>query len=325
MKVGVIALPGCWDSGLTTVLDVLRTADAARRQVDRDIPDVSVVTVTADGAPVPTAGGLLVPSDVVLGDAAYESELDVLVIPAMAANTPTGIVTALAREEVQGLRGALRAWALGGRDLAAACTGTFVLAEAGLLDHRQATTSWWLSDVFRQRYPKVGLDMSRMVVRDGTIATAGAAFAHIDLAMSLVGRVSPQLAEFTAATLLIDERPARSVNAVSGYLSTADELVTAFEAWIRANVERDIGVADAAAAIGTTRRTLERRVRDRLGLSPYALIRRLRAERADHLRRTTGLSLDRIAPMVGYGSAATLRAALKAETARGDAEGGAGT
>ncbi|MFG2193701.1 GlxA family transcriptional regulator [Streptomyces sp. NPDC048639] len=323
MNVGVIALPGCWDSGLTTVLDVLRTADAARRHVDRDIPGVAVRTVTGDGGPVPTAGGLLVPSDAALGDEERLAELDVLVIPAMAANSPTGIVDALAREEVQRLRGTLRAWSLDGRELAAACTGTFVLAEAGLLDHRRATTSWWLSDVFRQRYPKVELDMSRMVVRDGAIATAGAAFAHIDLAMSLVSRVSPQLAEFTAATLLIDDRPARSVDAAAGYLATADELVTAFEAWIRANIERDIGVADAAAAVGTTRRTLERHVRDHLGLSPYTLIRRLRVERAHHLRRTTGMSLDRIAPMVGYRNGATLRAALKAETARTDPDASA--
>ncbi|MEV6315478.1 hypothetical protein [Streptomyces sp. NPDC051776] len=105
MKVGVIALPGCWDSGLTTVLDVLRTADAARRHVDRDIPGVSVRTVTADGEPVPTAGGLLVPSGLALGDDAGQAELDVLVIPAMAANSPAGIVDALAREEVQRLRG----------------------------------------------------------------------------------------------------------------------------------------------------------------------------------------------------------------------------
>ena len=312
MKVGVIALPGCWDSGLTTVLDVLRTADAARRHVDRDIPRITARTVTEGEEPVPTAGGLLVPAGLTLGDAEALTELDVLVIPATAPNDPAGVVGTLAQEEVRRLRGVLRDWAIDGRELAAACTGTFVLAEAGLLDHRRATTSWWLGDLFRQRYPKAELDMGRMVVRDGPIATAGAAFAHIDLAMSLVSRVSPQLAEFTARTLLIDDRPAPSVEAARGYLASVDRYVTAFEEWIRANMERDVGVADAAAALGTTRRTLERHVRSRLGLSPYALIRRLRVERAQHLRRTTGLSLDRIASMVGYRNAASLRSALRA-------------
>jgi len=312
MHVGVVAVPGCFDSGLTSVLDVLRSANAGRRQIDRDIPDIEVRTVARTRESVPTGGGLLVPVDLTF-DAAETADLDVLVIPALGTNTPAALEDGLRRDDIRSLRDRVRQWSADTEmELAAACTGTFVLAEAHVLDDRRATTSWWLTGAFRVRYPKVELDMSRMVIRDGPVTTAGAAFAHIDLAMSLVSRVSPQLAELTAAMLLVDERPARSIESALGYLSSADQLVTDFEAWIRAHLDRDIGVADAALAIGTNRRTLERRVRLRLGSTPYALIQRLRVERANHLRRTTALSLEQIAPMVGYRNAASLRRVLRA-------------
>jgi transcriptional regulator GlxA family with amidase domain len=311
MHVGVVAVPACWDSGLVTILDVLRGANTARQQVDRDIPEIRASTVGANRDPVRTAGGLLVPIDITAGDEDL-SILDLLIVPALAVNTATGVVDALLREDVRTVRGMARAWAEEGRPLAAACTGTFVLADAGILDSRQATTSWWLVDEFRRRFPKVTVDMSRMVVSDGPITTAGAAFAHIDLAMHVVAAVSPQLADVTAAILLFDQRPARSVEAAGSYLSSADQLVVDFETWIRANLDRDISIIDAALAIGTTRRTLERRVRDQLGITPYALVQRLRVERAHHLRQTTSLSLDQIAGMVGYRNASALRKPMKA-------------
>lgn len=309
MHIGIIATPGCWDSGVVTMLDVLRGANTARFQVDRDLPPIEISTVGAESAPVRTAGGMLLPVDRTFDDL---DGLDLLVVTALTMNTPGGIVDALLREEVRATRNAVRDWARAGHAVAAACTGTFVLADAGVLDGRQATTTWWLVDEFRRRFPRVTLDMSRMVVNDDSITTAGAAFAHIDLAMQIVASISPQLADATATLLLFDERPARSAGAAQTFLASTDALVTDFEAWVRSNLERAISISEAAHAIGTTRRTLERRVAERLGVTPYALVQRLRMGRANHLQQTTALTLDQIAPMVGYSSAAALRKPLRA-------------
>jgi transcriptional regulator GlxA family with amidase domain len=112
-------------------------------------------------------------------------------------------------------------------------TGTFLLAEAGILDGLHATTSWWLSPAFRSRYPAVHLDEGRMVVASDGITTAGAAFGHVDLALAVVRTSSPAVADLVTRYLVIDERPSQSVYTIPSALAQSDPTVAEFERWAR--------------------------------------------------------------------------------------------
>ncbi|WP_217921581.1 GlxA family transcriptional regulator [Miltoncostaea oceani] len=307
MRIGLAAVDGCIGIGVMSVLDVLQTADALRARLDPAIPaiDVRVVGVTSR---VATSSGMVLVADAGLGDL---PSFDVVVVCALGTFTTDDTVAALARPDVRSLVGAVTDAGARGVRLAAACTGAFVLAETGLLDGGRATTSWWLGAGFRTRYPRVDLDLDAMVVTDRRAMTAGAAFGHIDLALALLRRHSPALADLTSRMMLADQRPAQSAYIAIGHLEHDDPIVRAFEDHVRAHLGAPMDIAAAARAIGTSRRTLERRVQRMLGLSPLGLVQRLRVERAAHLQATTGDGVDQIAPRVGFANGSTLRALLR--------------
>ena len=113
---------------------------------------------------VRTAQGLTVPVKPADCGAARPTRV---LVPALGAKMPDALAARLARADVADAVLALQRWSRGGATAGAACTGTFVLAESALLDGQHATTSWWLAPMFRQRYPRVALDESRMLVQLG--------------------------------------------------------------------------------------------------------------------------------------------------------------
>ena len=311
MKVYVLALDDVFDTGLATVLDAFTTAN--------ELAEISGLTLRFDlrivgvRKTVRTSQGLSVP--IVL---ATDSPVpDCVIVPALGFKMPDPLQAALTRPDVSEAGEVLRQWSSLGALTAAACIGTFVLAESKLLNDQEATTTWWLAPLFRQRYPKVRLDESRMIIKSSQFVTAGAALSHVDMALWLIRQTSPELATLTAKYLIVDTRPSQSVYVIPDHLAHADPLVERFERWARNRLAEGFSLDEAARATATSKRTLARRMREVLGKSPLSYFQDLRVERAVHLLETSDISVEEIASLVGYADGVTLRALLRRRLGRG--------
>lgn len=305
MRIHLLALDGVFDLGLSAALEAFQTANElnALHRLGVSRFDTTIVGVRRA---VRSSHGFRVPLEPL-----PRRRPDCLFVPAIGYKTPEPLGAALARPDVRDAAVALRTAARGGAMIAAACVGTFVLAESGLLDGEDATTTWWLAPFFRQRYPDVRLEDSRMIVPSGRIVTAGAALSHIDLALWLIRGVSPELAALTAKYLIVDARASQSAYALSDHRIHSDAVVQRFERWVRSHLGEGFTLDHAAAAAGASKRTLARRVADVLGTTPLRYVQSVRIERALHLLRTTDASVDDVATQVGYADGTTLRLLLR--------------
>jgi transcriptional regulator GlxA family with amidase domain len=312
MRITVLALEGLFDTGLAVTLDAFAAANSLGARLPGGAPrfDVSVVGVRRR---VRTRQGLLAPVRPITPDL----RPDWVIVPALGASTPALLLPALERRDVAEAKAQLLAWRQAGAHIAASCIGTFLLAEAGLLDGREATTTWSLAPLFRQRYPAVRLDEARMLVPTDVGVTAGAALGHLDLALWLIRRASPELAELVSRYLLADIRAFQAPYMIPNHLAQADPLVQRFERWAREHLNQGFSLQQAAGELATSARSLQRRCQAVLGKSPLAFVQDLRVERAQALIYGGGHDLDAIAAEVGYVDGATLRALLRQRLGRG--------
>jgi len=312
MQIFVLALDGVFDTGLTVMLDALGLAHKFAASQTGGALTFEVTTVSVRKT-VRTAHGLAVPVEPVTSS----RRPDWVVVPALSTTTPELLLPALERRDVKEARQLLRMWHAQGAHVSASCIGTFLLAETGLLDGGEATTTWWLGPLFRQRYPKVLLDESRMLVPSGRIVTAGAAMGHLDLALWLIRKASPELAAVVSRYLLADLRSSQAPYIVPNHLAQADPAIQRFERWARDHLKEGFSLDEAANALAMSPRTLQRRCQAVLGKSPLAYFQDLRVERARSLVHGSDLDLDTIAAEVGYADGSTLGTLLRDRLGRG--------
>lgn len=304
MKISLVILDGVFDTGLAAIQDTFALAHDLARASDPGL-DVAFSISRVGVEPSPrTASGLMIPTDA----ADTAAPPDIAIVPAIGAKTPADLERALASRDVAEAGALLCKWRDAGTTVAAACTGTFVLAEAGLLDGTPSTTSWWLAEYFRSRYPRVRLDTSRMVLSTGGVVTAGAALAHFDLALSLIRRESRALASSAARYLSIEDlRSSHAAFAIPDHVANHRPVVERFESWAQNNLAAGFSLAEAAKAVGASPRTLTRKMRSAVGKSPLEVFQDMRVARAIFLLRMTETSVEEIAREVGYADSVSLR------------------
>jgi transcriptional regulator GlxA family with amidase domain len=203
---------------------------------------------------------------------------------------------------------ALREAAAAGKRIVAICTGAFVLAEAGLLDGRRATTHWAHTDSLAARFPLVKVDSSAIFVGDDGVYTSAGLAAGIDLCVHLVGNDYGAAAAAEVARYAVISAPrAGKISQLVATPSPNDPTLSVTRQWALDQLHTPLTLADLADHAGLSIRSLSRRFRAETGESPLQWLLEQRLRRARELLETTGLSAAEVARTAGFGTADNLR------------------
>lgn len=267
-------------------------------------PGYEVAICTPEPGPVPTTGGLALHVDRGLDE--LERADTVLVAGTGDRYEP----------DPRAVR-AVRAAAAAGLRVASLCSGAFLLAEAGLLDGRSATTYWQLAAELRGRYPALDLKGDVLYVEDGRILTASGYAAGIDLCLHMIrsdygAAVANEVARLA---LVAPVRPGGQTQFTQTPLPPERGTACAdTRGWAMRRLDEPLTLADLARHAGVSVRTLTRRFHAESGVSPLQWLLHQRVERAKELLETTALGMDRIAQACGLGTADSLRTHLVRRT-----------
>ncbi|MGW5419168.1 GlxA family transcriptional regulator [Streptomyces sp. NPDC003943] len=202
-----------------------------------------------------------------------------------------------------------------GTRVASICTGGYVLAAAGWLDGRPATTHWAHADHFQRLFPKVRVDAEVLYVDDGDVLTSAGVAAGIDLCLHMVRRDHGTAVANAVArsTVVPPHRDGGQAQYIARPLPEAGaSTTTTARAWALAHLHEPIQLRDLAVRESMSVRTFTRRFRDEVGISPGQWLTQQRVERARHLLESTDLPIDQIAHDSGFGTAQSLRVHLQA-------------
>ncbi|WP_369184734.1 GlxA family transcriptional regulator [Streptomyces sp. Y1] len=284
---------------------------------DLSIPELVLGETTVDGRP----GYQVRVCTARPGRIATSGSLEVTVPHGLEAvdDADTVIVTGTgARDDIPpAVLKALRRASAAGRRVASICTGAFVLARAGLLDGRSATTYWAKSEEFSARYPTVRLRPDVLYVEDGNVLTSAGLSAGIDLCLHLV-RTDYGAATANAVARLMVAAPVRP-GGQAQFIATplppeTGTSLAATRAWALDHLHEPLTRAELAAHARTSVRTLARRFHDETGLSPLQWLLHQRVLRAQELLETTDLPMDRVARLSGLATTDSLRHHLARRT-----------
>lgn len=274
-----------------------------------DGPEPYAVTVVAAAAgPVQTTSGLTITAQVSFAEALKDcSDIDTLIVSG-GHGTPNAL-----RDKV--LMDYVRTAAPQARRIVSICTGAMILAEAGLLDGKRASTHWWWCPILEQKYPKVTVDRDAIFVREGNIWTSAGVTAGMDLALALVEMdwghdIALQVARYNVMYMM---RPGGQ-SQFSAHLvaqRAEDPAINSALGYILGNPEALLTVTSLAARAHLSERTFARRFKEETGLTPAAYVETTRLQAARVALETTDAPIDQVAINTGFQSAERMRRAFQ--------------
>lgn len=269
-------------------------------------PVYDVAMASLDGGPVSTSLGYAIAPH---GDASLLKGADTVIVPGTTMGGPRrdGTMPTDLAEALVSIRPRTR--------LVSICTGAFVLAAAGLLDGRPATTHWKYVEDFTRLYPAVELDEAVLFTDDGDVLTSAGLSAGVDLCLHLLRRDhGSEIANHVARHLVVPPwRDGGQAQYIERQVPERPEQSTAAaRAWALERLETPLRVPELARVARMSERTFTRRFRAETGESPTTWLIQQRVRYAQRLLETTELPVDAVAARSGLGSAASLRAHLRA-------------
>lgn len=296
-RVAVLVLSDCTTFVSIGFVDLLRKADALAASLPARSPRPRLEIITVSPTKQRTvlgAGGVRVECDALMREV---KKCDWVLVPALDPDVAEHLE--LNRDAVSWL-GKMFTF---GADVATACTGAFLVAEAGLLDRKAATTHWAFQGLFRERYPKTRLEPQAIVVDQGRIITAGGATSFLTLALYLVERLlGADVARASSKMFLIDvnKAPQSSYAMFGTQKAHSDDDILRAQSIIENEIADAPSVEDVARRVAMSKRNFVRRFKSATGNVPRDYIQRVRVEAAKRALESGRQSVATVARRVGY-------------------------
>lgn len=294
-KITILAFDSAPATTITAPMDVFQFAGRFFNVANGEptAPLFNVEVVTPDGSPAHCANNILISPHRAMDEV---SETDIILISAV-----WDIETTLVKQKkaISWLQDHYSR----GANIAGLCTGAFILAATELLDGKDATTHWGVTDIFKQLYPKVNLKPERLITDAGDLFCSGAFTACIDLALYLVAKfVGHEIAIQSAKAIIHDigrvsQAPYSCFNFQKNH---NDEPVLKTQRLLEKNYHTNVDIEQLAQQNGMSRRNFERRFKNATGDTPLIYLQRARVEEAKKILEAENKSFDEISYQVGY-------------------------
>lgn len=310
-KISFIVAEGCAFSGISGLIDSFTIANLWHDQITgkRSDPLFETEVLSPDGKTFTASGGVRITPR---GSFLDCDKTDVIIVPPFLPNAE------IVRENSKDMLDWIIARYEKGVSVAALCTGTFVLAETGLLDGRLATTNWLYARLFRHRFPKVHLKPERILTQDKGLICSGTVSAFYNLGLYIIETFgSALLASRCSKALLVDSsRVSQASYAIFNvYKGHGDTQVLNAQEWMEAHLGENISMENLAGQVGISPRHFIRRFKRATGESPLNYLQQMRIETAKTiLESQPTMTVNDITLAIGYENSSTFRKLFKKYT-----------